>query len=169
MYYSSAALLCSILPALAGAFAPRTGGPRSISLPGSYAPSLSSSPQLFMSDDGDDDWFAELDSQPQQSDGGGGGRWDNSNDYGSSGSFGQTSYGNRGGGGGGGGGGYGGRGGGRGGYNNGPYERDTSRDTSSATTRLPTRSETNFSRNIRSAWMIANGRGGPDAALEGVV
>ena len=39
----------------------------------------------------------------------------------------------------------------------------------SATTRLPTRSETNFSRNIRSAWMIANGRGGPDAALEGVV
>ena len=125
MYYSNAALLCSILPALAGAFAPRTGGPRSISLPGSYAPSLSSFPQLFMSDDGDDDWFAELDSQPQQSDGGGGGRWDTSNDYGSSGSFGQTSYGNRGGGGG-----YGGRGGGRGGYNNGPYERDTSRDTS---------------------------------------
>ena len=41
--------------------------------------------------------------------------------------------------------------------------------SASATTRLPTRSETNFSRNIRSAWMIANGRGGPDAALEGVV
>ena len=139
MYYSNTALLCSILPALAGAFVPRQNGLVSIHV---ARPSSSSTfGQLFMSDD-DDDWFAELDSQPQPQQsgggggGGGGGRWDALNDYGSSGSFGRSSYGNRGGGGGYGGyGGYGSRGGGRGGrggggYNSGPYERDTSRDTS---------------------------------------
>ena len=131
MYYSNAALLCSILPALAGAFVPRQNGLVSIHVARPSSSSSSTFGQLFMSDD-DDDWFAELDSQPQQqqSGGGGGGRWDALNDYGSSGSFGRSSYGNRGGGGG-----YGGRGGGRGGrggggYNSGPYERDTSRDTS---------------------------------------
>ena len=130
MYYINVALLCSILPSLADAFVvpPRNG------LVGISRPSSSTSTQLFMSDD-DDDWFAELDSQPQPQQsgggggGGGGGRWDALNDYGSTGSFGRSSYGNRGGGGG-----YGGRGGGRGrgggGYNSGPYERDTSRDTS---------------------------------------
>jgi len=119
MYFSNAALLCSVLPALVGAFVPHHV---SISRTSTSAPSFSS--HLFMSDDDDDDdWFAEMDSQPQRQSGSGG-RWDALNDYGSSGSFGRTSYGNRGGGG------YGGRGGGRGGYNNGPYERDTTRDAS---------------------------------------
>lgn len=79
------------------------------------------------SDDDGDDWFAELDSKPQESNYGNSDRWDSSSDYGASGSFG--SYG-RGGGVRGGGGRGRGRGGG-GSYGSGyAYQRDTSRDES---------------------------------------
>jgi len=87
--------------------------------------STSSPCTTFMSDSSDDgndgdDWFAELDSRPQENSYGNNSRWDSSSEYGSSGSFGRTSYGRGGG---------RGRGGGGGSFGY-AYERDTSRDES---------------------------------------